>query len=168
MSGAANLRELLRLRGKSKPTRVLGDTLDRVGLGGVGHRTVGHYSKGMRQRLALAYVIAADTPVILLDEPTDGLDPRGVADLRTLLRDLRDSGKAIIASSHALGELEHSADRVVVLHHGRVVADDRPGSSRRESERRFIRATPRHLSAYFCHSLTEGGLETERYSLIQE
>ena len=90
-------------------------------LSGVGTRRVGRLSLGMRQRLALAAVLLADPPVLILDEPANGLDPQGLRWMRDLLRSLAAEGRTILMSSHQLNEVNLIADDVVVVHQGRVV-----------------------------------------------
>jgi ABC-2 type transport system ATP-binding protein len=103
--------------------RRAGQALDQVGLTDAARRRVGTYSLGMRQRLALAGALLGDPPVLILDEPANGLDPPGMRWMRSLLRALADEGRAILVSSHLLAELAEVADRVLVIDHGRVVAD---------------------------------------------
>jgi ABC-2 type transport system ATP-binding protein len=103
--------------------RRAGQVLDQVGLADAARRRVGTYSLGMRQRLALAGALLGDPPVLILDEPANGLDPPGMRWLRSLLRTLADEGRAILVSSHLLAELAELADRVLVIDRGRVVAD---------------------------------------------
>ncbi|KXP05523.1 ABC transporter ATP-binding protein [Tsukamurella tyrosinosolvens] len=97
--------------------------LDLVGLQRVADRPVGGFSLGMRQRLAIAGAVLGDPRVIVLDEPVNGLDPEAIAWIRRALRALADDGRTILLSSHLLSELEQTADRIVALHEGRVVAD---------------------------------------------
>ncbi len=97
--------------------------LDLVGLELVADRPVGGFSLGMRQRLAIAGAVLGDPPVIVLDEPVNGLDPEAIAWIRRTLRALADEGRTVLLSSHLLSELEQTADRIVALHEGRVVAD---------------------------------------------
>ena len=104
------------------------DRLDRidavlaeVGLADAGDNLVKRYSQGMRQRLGLARVLLTDAGIIVLDEPTNGLDPAGIRWLRELLRRLADQGTTIIVSSHLLHELEQVADTLVVVADGRIV-----------------------------------------------
>lgn len=82
---------------------------------------MGAYSLGMRQRLSLAAALIGDPPVLVLDEPGNGLDPQGIRGLRDLLRARADRGHTVFLSSHLLGEVEHLADEVVVVHRGRLV-----------------------------------------------
>lgn len=96
--------------------------LEETGIAAVGDRKVNTYSLGMRQRLSLAAAMLGRPQNIVLDEPFNGLDPEGVRWLRSLLRRLADEGRAVLLSSHLLGEVEDIADRVVVLKEGRVLA----------------------------------------------
>jgi ABC-2 type transport system ATP-binding protein len=97
------------------------EALSLVGLSGAARRLVGAYSLGMRQRLGLAAAMLADPPILILDEPTNGLDPQGIVWLRQILRDLASQGRTILFSSHALGEVEQIVDDVVIVAGGRVV-----------------------------------------------
>ena len=110
-------------RGGSRRTRHtrIGDALDRVGLGGVDDRPVRAYSLGMRQRLGLAAALLRTPRLLVLDEPTNGLDPQGIREVRTLLRDLNAAGTTIFLSSHLLGEIEQLCTRIGVVDRGRVV-----------------------------------------------
>ena len=103
------------------PTRI-GEMLESVGLTHAADRHVGGYSLGMRQRLGLAAALLGDPPVLVLDEPGNGLDPQGIRWLRDLLRERAASGGTIFVSSHLLAEVEHLADEIVVLSRGQLVA----------------------------------------------
>jgi ABC-2 type transport system ATP-binding protein len=92
--------------------------LERVGLTEAAGRRVGGYSMGMRQRLGLAGALLGDPPVLILDEPANGLDPAGVAWLRGLLRGLAEEGRTVVISSHLLAEMTHTVDHVVILCEG--------------------------------------------------
>ncbi len=94
--------------------------LDRVGLSRWGDTRIDKYSKGMSQRLGIAQVLMNDPELIVLDEPTDGLDPVGRRDVRALLSELRDRGKTVFLNSHLLSELEMVCDRVAILVEGLV------------------------------------------------
>jgi ABC-2 type transport system ATP-binding protein len=98
--------------------------LDTVDLTEAADRRVGGFSLGMRQRLALASALLGDPEVLILDEPANGLDPAGVHWLRGLLRALAAEGRTVLVSSHGLAELSRAADRVVVIDHGRLLADE--------------------------------------------
>src|SRR5687768_12741894 len=104
------------------PGRVA-EVLDLVELADDGGRRVGTFSMGMRQRLALAAAMLGDPPVLVLDEPVNGLDPPGIIWMRDLLRRLSAEGRAILISSHLLAELAEVADHMVIIDRGRLVAD---------------------------------------------
>lgn len=97
--------------------------LDEVGLADVATRRVGGFSLGMRQRLGIAAMLLGDPRVLVLDEPLNGLDPEGIAWVRGLLRDLAGRGRTVFVSSHLMGEMEATADHVLVLRKGRLIAD---------------------------------------------
>jgi ABC-2 type transport system ATP-binding protein len=97
------------------------DLLEFVGLQADAGRKLDEYSKGMRQRLGLAAALIGDPQLLLLDEPLDGLDPAGQMAFRARLRDLADSGRTVVVSSHDLADIEALADYVVVLNHGKLV-----------------------------------------------
>lgn len=118
-SGRDHLRVVA--RGANIPQTRADEVLDLVGLRGAGSRHVGGYSLGMRQRLALAAALLGDPPVLVLDEPTNGLDPEGVAWLRGLLRTWAREGRCVLVSSHLLTEVEQVVDRVVIIKDGRLV-----------------------------------------------
>jgi ABC-2 type transport system ATP-binding protein len=104
------------------PTRRAADVLDLVGLTDAGGRKVGGYSLGMRQRLALAAALLGDPPVLVLDEPANGVDPEGIAWLRRLLRQFAAQGHTVLVSSHVLTEMQHLVDHVLIINQGRLVA----------------------------------------------
>ena len=120
MTGVELLGFYSRLKGE--PTAGVAELLARVGLAEAGRRRVGTYSKGMRQRLGLAQALLGAPRVLLLDEPTTGLDPELRRQFYDIVRTLRDGGATVLLSSHALTELEERADRVVVMNRGRMVA----------------------------------------------
>ena len=97
------------------------EVLGFVGLDPVAGRRAGGFSLGMRQRLALATTLLGDPPVLLLDEPANGLDPEGIAWLRLLLRHLAAEGRTVLVSSHVLSEVEQTVDDVVIIARGRLV-----------------------------------------------
>ncbi|WP_211318638.1 ABC transporter ATP-binding protein [Nocardioides silvaticus] len=96
------------------------EVLEAVGMGHAAKQRVGKYSMGMRQRLGLATALLTDPPVIVLDEPTNGLDPEGIVWIRGLLRTFAAEGRTVLVSSHLLREVEASVDDVVVIAHGRL------------------------------------------------
>lgn len=97
--------------------------LDFVGLTADAHRNAGDYSKGMRQRLALAAAMLGNPELLVLDEPLDGLDPAGQHAFRARLKDLAAEGRSVVVSSHDLGDIEALADYVVVIDQGRLVVE---------------------------------------------
>ena len=97
------------------------EVLELVGLRAVARRKAGGYSLGMRQRLGLAAALLGDPPVLMLDEPFNGLDPEGIVWMRGLLRSLASEGRAVLVSSHLMSELQDIAGHVVVVGHGRVI-----------------------------------------------
>lgn len=103
------------------PQRV-DEVLSQVGLTGAEDRRVGEYSLGMRQRLTLAVALLGEPQYLILDEPANGLDPQGIAWLRGFLRYLAGSGRTVLISSHVLAEIEQTADDVVIITSGRLVA----------------------------------------------
>jgi ABC-2 type transport system ATP-binding protein len=117
LSGEANLRILAKLGGFS--TKRVPELIDQVGLTGRGKDRASNYSLGMKQRLGVAAALLPDPDLLILDEPTNGLDPPGIIEMRDLMRSIRDSGKTIFVSSHLLSELERVADWLVVLQNGK-------------------------------------------------
>ncbi len=104
--------------------------LDACNLESVAHRLIGTLSKGYRQRVGIAQALVGDPPVLILDEPTAGLDPEQVADMRDRINALRGS-RTLILSTHILPEVEATCDRVIILNHGRVLAVDTPANLNR-------------------------------------
>ena len=120
-SARAHLRALAASNGipRSRVEEVLGF----VGLADAGARRAGKFSLGMAQRLGIAAALLGDPRVLLLDEPVNGLDPEGIRWIRTLLRSLASQGRTVLVSSHLIGELALTADQVVVIGQGRLLAD---------------------------------------------
>jgi len=121
------------------PARRVGEALDLVGLAGVARRRVGTLSLGTGQRLGLAAALLGDPAVLVLDEPVNGLDAEGIVWLRALLRGMADRGRTVLVSSHLLAETALVADRVVVIHRGRLLADDGTADVVRRHGRPFVR-----------------------------
>jgi ABC-2 type transport system ATP-binding protein len=97
--------------------------LEEVGLAGVARRRVGGFSLGMRQRLGIAAALLGDPAVLIFDEPVNGLDPDGVRWVRQLMRTLADEGRAVLVSSHLIAEMELTADRLVIIGRGKLIAE---------------------------------------------
>ncbi|MEI5103061.1 ATP-binding cassette domain-containing protein [Streptomyces sp. PmtG] len=104
------------------PRRRVDEVLADVGLGAAARRRVGGFSLGMKQRLGIAAALLGDPPVLLFDEPLNGLDPEGVLWVRGLFRRLADEGRTVFVSSHLMSEMEHTADDLVVIGRGRLIA----------------------------------------------
>jgi ABC-type multidrug transport system ATPase subunit len=138
LSGRANL-VLLDAMGpageRASRARRVDDALDEVGLGGVDGRPVRAYSLGMRQRLGLAAALLRSPRLLVLDEPTNGLDPQGIREIRDLLLRLNQDGTTIFLSSHLLAEIEQLCGRVGVLDRGRLVLQERLDVLRRPTGR---------------------------------
>jgi ABC-2 type transport system ATP-binding protein len=109
---------------RSTRRRRIADALEQVGLGGVDDRAVKTYSLGMRQRLGLAAALIRTPDLLILDEPTNGLDPQGIREIRELLLKLNDDGTTVFLSSHLLAEVEQLCNRVGVLDRGRLVLEE--------------------------------------------
>jgi ABC-2 type transport system ATP-binding protein len=103
--------------------RRVDEVIDQAGLRSVIRRKAGGYSLGMRQRLGIAAALLGDPPVLMLDEPFNGMDPEGIIWLRGFLRALAAQGRAVLVSSHLMSELQDTADHLVVAGRGRVIAD---------------------------------------------
>jgi ABC-2 type transport system ATP-binding protein len=105
------------------PRRRVDEVLDLVGLARVGRRRAGGFSLGMSQRLGIAAALLGDPPILLFDEPVNGLDPEGIRWIRGFLRSLASEGRVVLVSSHLMGELEDTADHLIVIGRGRLIAD---------------------------------------------
>ena len=97
--------------------------IEQAGLQKVAKRKAGGYSLGMRQRLGIAAALLGDPPILMMDEPFNGMDPDGIVWMRTFLRGLARQGRAVLVSSHLMSELEDTADHLVVVGRGKVIAD---------------------------------------------
>lgn len=121
LTARQNLALLARLA-PGLPARRLDETLQRAGLSEAADRKAGQFSTGMKQRLGLALALLHRPELLILDEPTNGMDPAGMREVRVLLRELAAEGVTVFISSHLLHEIEQVCDRVAVLSKGRVVA----------------------------------------------
>jgi ABC-2 type transport system ATP-binding protein len=120
MSGRRNLELVAALDGDGADRRI-DEALDTVDLAGRAKDKVGGYSHGMRQRLGIAGALLRAPRLLLLDEPTTGLDPAGMRDMRVLIRRLADQGMTVLLSSHLMGEVEELCDRVAIIGSGKVL-----------------------------------------------
>lgn len=139
LTGRANLMVLARYAAAG--SRRVDAALDAVGLGPRGGDRFSAYSLGMKQRLGVAAALLKDPDLIVLDEPTNGLDPAGMRDMRRLIRELGDSGRTVILSSHLMGEVQQVCDRVGVIDSGRMVVESTVEELRGEGEL-LVRAAP--------------------------
>ena len=125
MTVAGYLSFVAQLRGVKKRKQRIAATLEQVGMAERSHSLIRSLSKGMRQRVGLAQALVHQPDVLILDEPTIGLDPHQVQDVRSLIRDLGKT-QTILLSTHILSEAEQLCDRVIILDRGHVVAEDTP------------------------------------------
>ncbi|TDC86161.1 ATP-binding cassette domain-containing protein [Micromonospora sp. KC606] len=138
------------------PPKRVDEVLEAVGLASVARRRAGGFSLGMKQRLGIAAALLGDAPVLLFDEPVNGLDPEGIHWIRGLLRGLAGQGRAVFVSSHLMSELEDTADHLIVVARGRLVADvSVAGLLARASGGRVVLRTARTAEA--MAALTAGG-----------
>ena len=131
LTGRQVLRFFARARGLSR--KRTNECLQRVGLGHAGNRAVRGYSRGMRQRLGLAQAIIGDPDLLILDEPTGGLDQEGLSVLWSVLREWQEKGRMVLLSAHDLALLERRVTKMVVLRAGHVIAEGAPSTLRREA-----------------------------------
>jgi ABC-2 type transport system ATP-binding protein len=122
LSGMDNLIAFWRATGRPPADARLAEAVEVAGLGDSIHRKVRAYSHGMKQRLAIAQAMLGQPELLILDEPTDGLDPPQIAEMRRVLRQYATGGRAVLVSSHLLAEVEQTCTHVVVMHKGEVVA----------------------------------------------
>jgi ABC-2 type transport system ATP-binding protein len=104
-------------------TRRVTAVLEQVGLAGVARKRAAGFSLGMKQRLGIAAAMLGDPSVLMFDEPVNGLDPDGVRWIRELMRSLADEGRTVLISSHLMSEMEITADRLIIIGRGRLIAD---------------------------------------------
>jgi len=115
------------------------DVLDAVGLRDVAHRRVGTFSLGMFQRLGIAAALLGDPATLVLDEPSNGLDPEGILWIRTLLRGLAAEGRTVFVSSHHMSEMAITADHLIVIGRGRLIADTSVADFVRQASSNIVR-----------------------------
>ncbi|MFB7916403.1 ATP-binding cassette domain-containing protein [Streptomyces sp. NPDC056061] len=157
-SATAHLSALARSNGI--PRRRVDEVLHAVGLAEAANRRVGGFSLGMKQRLGVATALLGDPPVLMFDEPINGLDPEGVRWIRRLLRRLAAEGRTVFLSSHLMSEMENTADHLVVIGRGRLIAAEPLGDFAARSTRRgVVVATPQ--TAELAAVLTAAGASVE-------
>jgi ABC-2 type transport system ATP-binding protein len=137
------------------PDQRADQVLQLVGLGAAGDRKVGGYSLGMKQRLALATALLGDPQVLVLDEPANGLDPEGIAWLRTFLQSYARSGRTVLISSHLLAEVEQTVDQVVIISRGQTMYYG-PLDHLRQSQQSRVIVQPSDVGALVTALQAEG------------
>jgi ABC-2 type transport system ATP-binding protein len=162
LSGAANLHRLdtanTHAPGATRRARVAA-ALDSVGLTHAARKKVHAYSLGMKQRLGLANALLSPRELLVLDEPTNGLDPQGTREVRNLIRSLADSGSTVFVSSHLLAEIEQICSHVAVMSSGRLVAQGTLNDLRRAGQAQLRLRTPDAAEA--CGVLARLGLSPD-------
>ncbi|MFI7575410.1 ABC transporter ATP-binding protein [Micromonospora sp. NPDC049497] len=158
-TGRSHLRVAARTNGI--PELRVEEVIEQAGLGGAARRRIKGYSLGMRQRLGIAAALLADPRVLLFDEPVNGLDLDGVRWIRALLRQLADEGRTVLVSSHLLSEMQQTADRLVVIGRGRLIADATTEDILRGLGHRQVRVLSTQADALRTR-LQERGLTVER------
>ncbi|WP_344238027.1 ABC transporter ATP-binding protein [Actinocorallia libanotica] len=149
-------------RGNAIPRRRVTEVLEEAGLAGAARRRVGGFSLGMRQRLGIAAALLGDPPVLLFDEPLNGLDPEGVLWVRGLLRRLAAEGRTVFVSSHLMSEMEHTADRLVVIGRGELIASESLADFAARGNRRSVAVRTSDPAALAALVTSAGGaLEPE-------
>ncbi|WP_067538194.1 ABC transporter ATP-binding protein [Nocardia crassostreae] len=143
LSGRDNLRVMARYRGI--PESTVDDILDRMGLGGRGDDKFRTYSQGMKQRLGVGCALLGDPELLILDEPTNGFDPGGMAEMRSLIKELAATGHTVLLSSHLLAEVQEICDRVGVINDGKLIAETTVADMRGGSTV-FVRAEPEDVA----------------------
>lgn len=141
LSGTDNLRVLAAAWGwpRARADARIALALGLVDLAAAGGRAAKGYSTGMRQRLGIALALLADPPILILDEPVNGLDPAGIVEMRDLLIALAGGGRTILVSSHLLTEVEKTCDHVTIVDRGRIVASGTPYALSGSGERIEVR-----------------------------
>ena len=134
LTAMEHLEYLVALTAPVSRTR-LQEVLEQVGLGAVAGRRTGTFSYGMKQRLGIAQALLPETRLLVLDEPTNGLDPHGIAGMRNLIRDMAQRLQiSVFLSSHLLSEVEQVCDRIVIIHQGRKVCEGTVAELQRRGE----------------------------------
>jgi ABC-2 type transport system ATP-binding protein len=157
LSGRRNLEFFARAAGpaadRDRRLARIDEVLRMVGLEAAARKKVKAYSQGMRQRLGIALALLGQPELLVLDEPTNGLDPQGMREVRLLLRRLADEGTTVFVSSHLLAEVEAMCDRVGVLARGRLVAEGPPSKLRASSDRIRLEVDDRARAVAMLSSL---------------
>lgn len=154
LSGAANLKLIGSLTAPVQASRVK-SILATVGLEEAGRKPVRAYSLGMKQRLGIAMALVSSPEMVILDEPTNGLDPNGIREMRALIRQMNEEeGVTFIISSHLLHEIEMVCNKVAILEHGQLVVEDTIEKLIGGNHTYILRATPEDVAARVAGELT--------------
>jgi ABC-2 type transport system ATP-binding protein len=137
------------------------EVLELTGLGSAARRRAGGFSLGMAQRLGIAAALLGDPPVLLLDEPVNGLDPEGVLWIRTLLKSLAARGRTVFLSSHLMSEMAMTADRLIIIGRGRLIAQTTVEDFLHRGPGAFVRVRTPQAGA-LAAVLTAGGAVVAR------
>src|ERR671932_1986491 len=148
------------------PRRRVDEVLERVGMNSVAHKQAGGFSLGMGQRLGIAAALLGDPGVLLFDEPVNGLDPEGIVWIRTLMRSLAAEGRTVFVSSHLMSEMAITADHLIVIGQGRLIAETSMADFIRSSSQNHVRVrTPqpteliRLMAAHGATAREEPGMD---------
>jgi len=158
-SGRKNLQLLA--EAIDRPRNIVDQVLEQSGLGGRGKDKYKTYSLGMKQRLAIAATLLKEPDLLIFDEPTNGLDPAGIREIRNTMRSLGEQGKTVLVSSHILDEVEQVADTVSIIGHGRLLASGRVADVIGDQTATSVRVGVSDPVAA-QRILTEGGLMVRR------
>ena len=169
LTAMENLSVFSRLRGKVDKNKIR-NALNVVGLPYQDKKIFSKYSLGMKQRLAIANAIINDPELLILDEPTNGLDPIGIAEMRALIRRLsHECGKTILISSHQLSEMEQMVDWIGIIHEGRML-EECPYQQLKENEHSYIRLIvkePEQVYKYLRNDLSIGKIKRPEASVME-
>jgi len=158
-SARAHLWALARSNGL--PRRRVDEVLEEVGLAGAADRRIGGFSLGMKQRLGIATALLGDPPVLLFDEPINGLDPEGVLWARGLFRRLAAEGRTLFVSSHLMSEMQHTADQLVVIGRGKLIAAEPLAEFAARSTKQQVTVRTPDATALAALLTAEGATVTE-------
>jgi ABC-2 type transport system ATP-binding protein len=151
LTGRENLRVVGDLTGC--PESKIDEALELVDMHEAANRPFNAYSMGMKQRIGVASTLLADPALLILDEPSNGLDPAGIVEMRSLMHRLREEGHTVFVSSHVLHEIEQVCDRIAILNHGRVVAQGSVQQLLGETDRIEIQVQPADEAAELLRQL---------------
>jgi ABC-2 type transport system ATP-binding protein len=140
------------------PKQRVGEVLEIVGIGNVAKRRAGGFSLGMGQRLGIAAALLGDPGILMFDEPVNGLDPEGILWIRNLLKGLAAEGRTVFVSSHLMSEMALTADHLVVIGKGKLIADESTSDFIRRSSQNWVRVRSPQLGE-LARLLTEQGAE---------